>query len=142
MLIDLEAIEELASRATQGPWVSSGGTGVDRDGVGARFEWVADCSTKENAAFIAAARELVPRLVAEVRARDTELAATRASEARLVVELAQRDTVIEAVRAIEVADRVDHSGHVGENGEPCGVPVSWKSRMGRDLARALKGATE
>jgi hypothetical protein len=60
----------------------------------------------------------------------------------LVAEVRARDTVIEAVRAIEVADRVDHSGHVGEDGEPCGAPVSWKSRMGRDLARALEGATD
>jgi hypothetical protein len=56
-----------------------------------------------------------------------------------VAEVRARDTVIEAVRAIEVADRVDHSGHVGEDGEPCGVSVSWKSRMGRDLAAALEG---
>jgi hypothetical protein len=42
-----------------------------------------------------------------------------------------------ALRAIEVADRVDHSEHVGGDGEPCGVERSWGSRMGRDLAAAL-----
>ncbi|MFH9062189.1 hypothetical protein ACH4GM_13345 [Streptomyces coeruleorubidus] len=64
--LDLDAIEELCAAATPGPWFVRN---LDDDhamnlvGVGT----VEDTGRGENAAFIAMAREAVPRLVAEVR---------------------------------------------------------------------------
>jgi hypothetical protein len=45
-----------------------------------------------------------------------------------------------AIRALETADRVDHSGHIGADGEPCGEVRTWQSRLGRDLAVILDQA--
>lgn len=75
--LDLDECRKLYEQATQpAPWVS-----VVQDGnatvVDAHGMWVADCgSAPDDAAFIAASRQLVPALVAEVRhlrAKLTEL---------------------------------------------------------------------
>ena len=74
-MIDLDAAEKLANAATQpGPWVS-----VVQDGnatvVDAHGMWVADCgAAPADAAFIAASRQLVPALIAEVRQLRAKLA--------------------------------------------------------------------
>lgn len=60
----------------------------------------------------------------------------------LVARVRELEAAVERVRAVEVADRVDHSEHVAEDGGPCEADVTWKSRMGRDIARALEGATD
>jgi hypothetical protein len=130
--LNLDAIEARANAATEGPWTLevSGWSGKRVDTLSSPSSTVimgqderggASWSDDDDAEFIAHAREDVPALVKHVR---------------------ELEAVVERVRAIEVADRVDHSQHVGAGGGPCGVPVSWKSRMGRDLARALEGATE
>lgn len=73
--LDLEAIEARAKAATPGPWVVGPGAfwnyvvGSDEHGDHAGAQ------EKEDAAFIAASREDVPALVAEVRRLRAEVAA-------------------------------------------------------------------
>ncbi len=122
--LNLDAIEARANAATEGPWVMVTQGGIESEhyrGPGEDASSVAQTRTQGDWEFIAHARTDVPALVARVR---------------------ELEAAVERVRAIEVADRVDHSQHVGAGGEPCGVSVSWKSRMGRDLANALEGATD
>lgn len=80
-MLDLEAIKAGCEAATPGPWVNTGGrfpkiNGGPIGGCDVATLFFADGA---DAAFIAAAREDVPALVAEVeRLRDVILAASRA----------------------------------------------------------------
>jgi hypothetical protein len=44
------------------------------------------------------------------------------------------------LRVLESAERVDHSGHVDTDGEPCGESRTWKSKLARDVAMVLDRA--
>lgn len=94
---ELDAAEALAAAATEGPWRKHdiGGSGAQEPESivvhTGQFDWEAlqdgetsvawmprwDSQEDADAEFIAAARELVPRLVAEVRARDAVIEAVR-----------------------------------------------------------------
>ena len=75
---DLDALEQLHAATTPGPWRQCRPCGVRR--AGCDIVWAASnrelplfggddvtCSTNADAAFIAAAHEAVPALIAEVR---------------------------------------------------------------------------
>lgn len=61
----IEEIKNRADKATPGPWDAD--VGGDADRVYCGPDWVSECSTSENALFIAHARTDMPRLVAVAR---------------------------------------------------------------------------
>jgi hypothetical protein len=76
--LDLDALQALCDAATPGPWMfekelatvdSYGVETVDQDPISGQAIFYArgGCASQENAAFVAAAREAVPQLIAEVR---------------------------------------------------------------------------
>ncbi|MDX2200452.1 MAG: hypothetical protein SF069_15970 [Phycisphaerae bacterium] len=72
---ELERLERLCDAATKGPWKSWlegrdhwGGSHVIIDGEGDDIELSGTAATPANHDFIAAARQAVPRLIAEIRA--------------------------------------------------------------------------
>jgi hypothetical protein len=74
-----EALKQLAEAATSGRWAVSEARTVENTfmvtgGEGFGFGLIADVVTAEDAAFIAAAREAVPRLLSEIEEKDAEIA--------------------------------------------------------------------
>lgn len=83
---DLDAVQQLCDEATPGPWVRFSDDGKDvavmpacRPGDICEMK-----SDREDGAFIAFARSLVPQMVAEIRELRAELAAERARTDALV----------------------------------------------------------
>jgi len=133
---ELDAAEALAAAATEGPWRKHdiGGSGAQEPESivvhTGHFDWEAlqdgetsvawmprwDSQEDADAEFIAAARSLVPRLVAEVRARDE---------------------VIKAVRGL--VDDWQGNGNSCELGDP--TAGTWH-KCARQLLRALDGAPD
>lgn len=58
----------------------------------------------------------------------------------LRAEIEKLNRALADLRAIETADRVNHSGHVGEDGKPCGESRTWTSKLARDVAMVLDRA--
>lgn len=78
---ELDALEELANAATPGPWESSGVAVWGKNNV-----WVGDLNfeasrqeslvaprVSNDANFVAAAREAIPKLIAKVRSLEAEI---------------------------------------------------------------------
>lgn len=124
---ELDAADALANAATEGPWYMvprGSGPGAVIESVNC-VDVIGDAFRSEDAALAAAARSLVPRLVAEVRARDTVIEAVRAVHHEGV---AYADDIDEASDVPDDYER--HFCH--EDGEdwPCAT------------IRALEGATD
>jgi predicted secreted protein len=118
-VIDLDAVRRLCDEATPGPWRAEPGSSgqqadgrpwpstyvqpIDGNGVrqGSRFK----VPTEADAAFIAAARELVPQLAAEVERLQAELKAMRYDRDWVVAEA--DDDVRARYFALKVAEEAD-----------------------------------
>lgn len=118
---DLARIEELAEKATPGPWNAGGysdypgdeGSAITAGAEGTmeergiayavEYSWTTPESCKADAEFIAAARTAVPALVAGVRSRDERIAELEAA----------RDARVKA----EALDLAADQAVVGRNGD-------------------------
>jgi hypothetical protein len=85
---ELAALRALSDAATLGPWWTSDYSSLGLSNVSAKGAVVANCYSvrldhEANAAFIAAARDAMPSLLALVEARDAEIARLKARIAEL-----------------------------------------------------------
>jgi len=92
--VELRTAWDLVNSATQGPWDTDTGPNIV---TSADYDICGSCAPVD-AAFIAASRALVPRLLAEVEALARDLAAARARNARFVE---NRDALLARINAIE-----------------------------------------
>lgn len=113
--VDLEAAQQLADKATEGPWgYEAFPHRVDIDGP--QGGWLFRCSEDEDcvgempksafrqaradAKFIAAARSLVPALIAELAAERAAVAALTAANTELREATVQAEAEVVRLRAI------------------------------------------
>jgi hypothetical protein len=83
---ELERLERLAAAATMSPWQSSDDGGVFHQTARDGRLWVASCYEPPDWPFIAAARDAVPRLCAEVRRLREVIADSADARPRLAAE--------------------------------------------------------
>lgn len=89
MTDDLTDLQALAQAATPGPWIADEGHGLTADGdplaAAGPYDDPAGFWCHEDAAFIAAARDAVPALIARVRKAEAERDEARALAQHLAV---------------------------------------------------------
>lgn len=122
---ELSAIEARANAATSQPWIPDLGRAEVSNGVGSL---TAECNEWHDAEFIAACRQDVPKLLAEVR--------------RLNLRVYEHDGVIECMRADEAEAEVTRLQHICEDAlwlAADGDVQEAKSRLRTAFVPALQG---